>query len=161
MAIAGVEPVELTLFSKFGIKITADTNGMDMYTSDQVREILERFDEWVQVVGNDDVDGFMENEESWSDEGSRNATLKLIAELRKTYGPEIEMTQDQKNAFDLAKQTLETSKLASVVEGQGPSYSKLDELSGRVWGHKQGEATDEQIKKTMQAWLHPELITVI
>lgn len=60
MGIAGVEPVELTLFSTFGIKITADTNGMDLYASDQVREILERFDEWVQVVGNDDVDGFME-----------------------------------------------------------------------------------------------------
>lgn len=63
MAIAGVEPVELTLFSKFGIKITADTNGMDMYTSDQVRELLERYDQWVQVVGNDDVDGFMESGE--------------------------------------------------------------------------------------------------
>ncbi|NFA02004.1 hypothetical protein [Weissella cibaria] len=116
----------------------------------------------VVVFAKDGTEIMMRSEqESWSDEGSRNATLKLVAELRKTYAPTIIMTQNQKNEFDLAKQTLETSELANVVEGQGPAYSKLDELSGRVWGHKQGKATDAQIKKTMQAWLNPDLIKVI
>lgn len=104
-------------------------------------------------------------DEATNELGARNFgrrdLLEVLKELCETYAPTIIMTQHQKNAFDQAKQTLETSELANVVEDQGPAYSKLDELSGRVWGHKQGEATDEQIKKTMQAWLHPDLITVI
>jgi len=104
-------------------------------------------------------------DEAINELGARNFghrdLLEVLKALRETYAPTIIMTQNQKNSFDLAKQTLETSELANVVEGQGPAYSKLDELSGRVWGHKQGEATDAQIKKTMQAWLNPELITVI
>ena len=81
--------------------------------------------------------------------------------LKETYAPTITMTQNQKNTFDMAKQNLETSELANVVEYQGSTYSKLDALSGQVWGHKQGEATDTQIKKAMQAWLHPELVKVV
>ena len=43
MAIAGVKPVELTLFNKFGINVTANTHGVDVYTVEQVREILIKF----------------------------------------------------------------------------------------------------------------------
>lgn len=85
----------------------------------------------------------------------------LLEQLRATYAPEIEMTQSQKNVFELAKHTLKTSNLANVVKGQGPAYSILDELSGRVWGHNQGEASEAQIEKTMHAWLHPELVKVV
>ena len=85
----------------------------------------------------------------------------ILEKLRKTYAPEIEMTQDQKDVFEMAMKMLDTSDLAGVVESQGPAYSMLDELSGRLWGHKQGEANDEQIKKTIRAWLNPELIVVI
>lgn len=81
--------------------------------------------------------------------------------LKETYAPTIIMTQNQKNTFDMAKHNLETSELANVVEYQGPTYSKLDELSGRVWGHNQGEASDAQIEKTMQAWLRPDLVKVV
>lgn len=140
-----------------------------MFTSEMEREITweqalnEAKTDITGVVYGGDYDNFSEEESAYT-EGVQAAQWhfqSVIKALQKTYAPTIIMTQNQKNAFDLAKQTLETSELANVVEGQGPAYSKLDELSGRVWGHKQGEATDAQIKKTMQAWLHPDLITVI
>lgn len=85
----------------------------------------------------------------------------IISKLKEEYAPTVEMTQSQKNVFELAKQTLKTSNLANVVEGQGPAYSILNELSGRVWGHNQGKASEAQIEKTMHAWLHPETIKVV
>lgn len=73
MAIAGIEPVELlSTLGKPEVRrgetiralLYADPSGeYEYYTTEKVREILERYDQWVQVVGNDDVDGFMESGE--------------------------------------------------------------------------------------------------
>ena len=48
MAIAGIEPYDI------------EQTGMEIYDETQVRQILERYDELIQYVGNDDVNGFME-----------------------------------------------------------------------------------------------------
>ena len=55
MAIAGIEPV-----GHLANTVGDLTIGTDMYTDYQLRHILERYDEWIQYVGNDDVTGFME-----------------------------------------------------------------------------------------------------
>lgn len=55
MAIAGIEPAGYLSNTVGDLK-----TGTEMYTDYQVRKILERYDEWIQYVGNDDVTGFME-----------------------------------------------------------------------------------------------------
>lgn len=82
----------------------------------------------------------------------------LIYQLRKTYAPEIEMTQSQKNSFDEAKRALHTHDLSLNF---GQEWTVLDEVSGNIFGHGPGEATDEQINMIMRAWLHPELVKVV
>ena len=37
-----------------------DVSAGEYYYREKVRKILERYDEWIQYVGNDDVNGFME-----------------------------------------------------------------------------------------------------
>ena len=78
--------------------------------------------------------------------------------------PKIEMTKKQKEEIDNAKNKLETSDLANVIslgiDGYD-GYSILDELSGRIWGHNQGEANNVELKKTMIAWLFPQVIKVV
>ena len=113
----------------------------------------------IVVFAKDGTEIMMRSEqESWNDEGSRNATLKLIDELRKTYAPTIEMTQSQKNSFDEAKRALHTRDLSSNFCQE---WTALDEVSGNIFGHGPGEATDEQINMIMRAWLHPELVKVV
>lgn len=52
------------LFVTAGVKPRMYTlSGTGLYSDAQVREILERYDDWVQVVGNDDVTGFMKSGE--------------------------------------------------------------------------------------------------
>lgn len=51
MAIAGIEPVDYAYWL---------VNNTEYYDREKVRKILERYDEWIQYVGNDDVNGFME-----------------------------------------------------------------------------------------------------
>lgn len=82
----------------------------------------------------------------------------IVMKLANTYAPTIKMTENQKNAFDKAKRLLNTRDLALNF---GQEWTILDEVSGKVFGHAQGEATNEQIEATMQAWLHPERIKVI
>lgn len=74
MAIAGVKPAAFATSELGSMEdaITSITNnrmepislpsGTGLFTDEQVREILERYDQWIQYVGNDDVDGFMEGE---------------------------------------------------------------------------------------------------
>lgn len=113
----------------------------------------------IVVFAKDGTEIMMRSEqESWNDEGSRNATLKLIDELRKTYAPTIETTQSQKNSFDEAKRALHTRDLSSNFCQE---WTVLDEVSGNIFGHGPGEATDEQINMIMRAWLHPELVKVV
>lgn len=113
----------------------------------------------IVVFAKDGTEIMMRSEqESWNDEGSRNATLKLIDELRKTYAPTIEMTQSQKNSFDEAKRALHTRDLSSNF---GQEWTVLDEVSGNIFGHGPGEATDEHINIIMRAWLNPELVKVV
>ncbi|MGK4016712.1 hypothetical protein AB0Y21_00250 [Weissella paramesenteroides] len=88
----------------------------------------------------------------------REALTFLISELKDTYAPTIEMTENQKNAFDEAKQALNTRDLASNFSQE---WTILDEVSGNVFGHGPDEATNEQIEAIMQAWLHPETIKVV
>lgn len=87
-----------------------------------------------------------------------DTAMWLIDELRKIYAPIIEMTQSQKNAFDEAKRSLNTHDLANNF---GSEWTIMDEVSGNIFGHGPGEATDENIETVMQAWLHPELIKVV
>ena len=78
--------------------------------------------------------------------------------------PEVGMTKEQKAEFDHAKQTLETNELPKIVGGRLDEFggwSILDEVSGRIWGHGPGEATNVQVKKTMLAWLFPQTIKVV
>ncbi|CCF31043.1 hypothetical protein HAU46_08555 [Weissella confusa] len=76
MVIAGIEPVGYTNDKMMGPGEESNTNivtgellsvdlptGIPLFTDEQVREILERYDQWIQYVGNDDVDGFMESGE--------------------------------------------------------------------------------------------------
>lgn len=76
MVIAGIEPVGYTNDKMMGPGEESITNivtgellsvdlptGIPLFTDEQVREILERYDQWIQYVGNDDVDGFMESGE--------------------------------------------------------------------------------------------------
>ena len=119
------------------------------------------FDEAVDVVVFlTDASDIMERYEQgvWLDPDARHATKILIEELRKTYAPTIEMTKNQKNAFDEAKRALHTRDLSSNF---GQEWTVLDEVSGNIFGHGPGEATDEQINMIMRAWLHPELIKVV
>lgn len=81
-----------------------------------------------------------------------------LKELRDEYAPTIEMTENQKNAFDEAKRALNTRDLALNFNQE---WTILDEVSGNVFGHGPGEATNEQIEAIMQAWLHPETIKVV
>ena len=84
--------------------------------------------------------------------------IRFMERLRDIYAPTIEMTENQKNAFDKAKRVLNTRDLALNF---GQEWTILDEVSGKVFGHGQGEATNEQIEAIMQAWLHPETIKVV
>lgn len=76
MVIAGIEPVGYTNDKMMGPCEESNTNivtgellsvdlptGIPLFTDEKVREILERYDDWIQVVGNDDVTGFMESGE--------------------------------------------------------------------------------------------------
>lgn len=81
-----------------------------------------------------------------------------LDDLRDEYVPEIEMTQSQKNSFDEAKRALHTRDLSSNFCQE---WTVLDEVSGNIFGHGPGEATDEQINMIMRAWLHPELVKVV
>lgn len=51
MEITGIEPVKYAYWL---------ANNTEYYDREKVRQILERYDEWIQYVVNDDVDGFME-----------------------------------------------------------------------------------------------------
>lgn len=82
----------------------------------------------------------------------------VVEELRVMYAPTVEMTQNQKNAFDEAKRSLNTRDLAFNF---GQEWTILDEVSGNVFGHGPGEMTNEQIETIMRVWLHPELIKVV
>lgn len=97
-----------------------------------------------------------DNGESWVN--SYTSVYALIQELQEVYAPTIEMTENQKNAFDKAKRVLNTRDLALNF---GQEWTILDEVSGKVFGHGQGKATNEQIESIMQAWLHPETIKVV
>lgn len=65
MAIAGVKPL-VKVKTKYvspisgGPLIINDISAGEYYDREKVRKILERYDEWIQYVGNDDVNGFME-----------------------------------------------------------------------------------------------------
>ena len=54
MAIAGIEPVDYAYWL---------ANNVEYYDREKVRQILDRYDEWIQYVSNDDVNGFMETGE--------------------------------------------------------------------------------------------------
>ena len=97
-----------------------------------------------------------DNGESWVN--SYTSVYALIQELQEVYASTIEMTENQKNAFDKAKRVLNTRDLALNF---GQEWTILDEVSGKVFGHGQGEATNEQIEAIMQAWLHPEMVKVV
>jgi len=74
----------------------------------------------------------------------------------------IKLTQEQYDEFEYAKKELKSSELPKILKsGDSGSWSVLDELSGRLFGHKQGEMTDENIEDIMQMWLFPDLITII
>lgn len=104
----------------------------------------------VVVFAKDGTEIMMRSEqESWSDEDSRNATLKLVAELRKTYAPEIEMTQDQYVALTIGYDG--STEIEDVLVAGGFRESGFDE---KFWS--------PLIKRdVVNAWLNPELITVI
>ncbi|ALI33151.1 hypothetical protein [Weissella cibaria] len=68
MAIAGVKPLDQvkTIYINpiSGEPLAVNDVAADKYyDTEKVREILERYDDWIQVVGNDDVTGFMESGE--------------------------------------------------------------------------------------------------
>lgn len=65
MAIAGINPLGevKTIYinpingEPMGVN---DVSAGEYYDREKVRKILERYDEWIQYVGNDDVNCFME-----------------------------------------------------------------------------------------------------
>lgn len=86
----------------------------------------------------------------------------LLEQLRATYAPTIEMTQAQYDELLGFKHKFGSSHLAAAIhQGNDGTWSFLDELSGRIFGHGIGEATDKNIETIMQAWLHPEMIKVV
>ena len=104
----------------------------------------------VVVFAKDGTEIMMRSEqESWSDEGSRNATLKLIAELRKTYAPTIYMTQEQYVAVTVGYDC--STEIEDVLAAGGFIESGFDE---RFWSPL-GK------REVVSAWLHPELIKVV
>ena len=65
MAIAGVNPlgeVKTIYINPINGEPMAvnDVSAGEYYDREKFRKILERYDEWIQYVGNDDVNGFME-----------------------------------------------------------------------------------------------------
>lgn len=87
---------------------------------------------------------------------------RVLYELRNTYAPIVEMTQAQYDELLGFKHKFGSSHLAIAIhQGSNGTWSFLDELSGRIFGHGIGEATDENIETIMKAWLHPETIKVI
>lgn len=86
----------------------------------------------------------------------------LLEQLCATYAPTIEMTQQQYDELMGFKKRFGSSNLAATINNGGyGTWSFLDELSGRIFGHGIGEATDKNIETIMQAWLHPECIKVV
>lgn len=100
-------------------------------------------------------------QELWSDEGSRNATLKLVTELRKTYAPTVEMTKAEKDLF---------VGQMKVIEEEGKRVNNFEyfvntlTFSNELNDHELDRLLDEyqtDSKQLMLAWLHPELIRVV
>lgn len=111
------------------------------------------FDEAIAKVGT-----YLKNNDLSNSDNNDRFFYIILNDLREKYAPTIEMTENQKNAFDKAKRVLNTRDLALNF---GQEWTILDEVSGKVFGHGQGEATNEQIEAIMQAWLHPETIKVV
>ena len=116
----------------------------------------------VVVFAKDGTEIMMRSEqESWSDEDSRNATLKLVAELRKTYAPIVEMTKAEKDLFvGQMKVIEEEGKRVNNFEYFVNTLSFSNELNDHVLNRLLDEYETDS-KQLMLAWLHPELIRVV
>lgn len=89
-------------------------------------------------------------------------TLGVLQDLREEYAPTVEMTQEQVNVIDSFKKNFSASYLPEVIHNQPEGdWSFLDELSGKLFGHRQGGMTDKNIEDIMRIWLHPETIKVV
>lgn len=100
-------------------------------------------------------------QESWSDEDSRNATLKLVAELRKTYAPTVEMTKAEKDLFvGQMKVIEEEGKRVNNFEYFVNTLTFSNELNDHVLDRLLDEYETDS-KQLMLAWLHPEVIRVV
>lgn len=90
------------------------------------------------------------------------AQNKVINLLRQEYAPTVEMTQEQVNVIYSFKKDFSASYLPEVIHNQPEGdWSFLDELSGKLFGHRQGGMTDKNIEDIMKVWLHPETIKVV
>lgn len=88
--------------------------------------------------------------------------IDILENLRKEYAPTVEMTQEQVNVIDSFKKNFSASYLPEVIHNQPEGdWSFLDELSGKLFGHRQGGMTNKNIEDIMRIWLHPETIKVI
>lgn len=104
----------------------------------------------IVVFAKDGTEIMMRSEqESWSDEDSRNATLKLVAELRKTYAPEIEMTHEQHDQL-MAFRNLGSSFSTFMYKQGNHELSAFPEM-----------LSVEREDELMLAWLHPKLIKAV
>lgn len=94
--------------------------------------------------------------------GVEGTLLDVIDKLREEYAPTVEMTQEQVNVIDSFKKNFSASYLPEVIHNQPEGdWSFLDELSGKLFGHRQGGMTDKNIEDIMRIWLHPETIKVV
>ena len=97
-----------------------------------------------------------------TDEEARPLVVYVMSVLKDTYVPTVEMTQAQYDELLGFKHKFGSSHLAGAIhQGSNGTWSFLDELSGRIFGHGIGETTDKNIETIMQAWLHPETIKVV
>lgn len=116
----------------------------------------------VVVFAQDGTEIMMRSEqESWSDEDSRNATLKLVTELRKTYAPTVEMTKAEKDLFvGQMKVSEEEGKRVNNFEYFVNALTFTNELNDHALDRLLDEYQTDS-KQLMLAWLHPELIKVV
>lgn len=85
--------------------------------------------------------------------------ISLIKSLKEEYAPTVEMTKDQVNVINSFKNNFSANYLPEVIHNQPVGdWSFLDELSGKLFGHRQGGMTDKNIEDIMRIWLHPETI---
>lgn len=86
-------------------------------------------------------------QESWSYEDPRNATLKLLEELRKEYAPTIQMTMDQYTGFAVHRNN---------------AVKRVDKVGILEFMSAYSELMDDFDHLTlMRAWVNPELIKVV